>query len=164
MDVRQWCNSIARLIWPRQCWCGWLSCVHPLPSPSLQGQLPSYSGIKWPIYIIYLWHNLRPYAIDIFLVTYEPQYDSLTGDASSVDVATTENLQSLVEIGKELLKKPVSRVNLDTGKFEEIEGEGTNEEVLANFAKLLVEERKFRLNQWKLLRNAPSISIIVGIV
>ena len=81
------------------------------------------------------------------MVTYEPQYDSLTGDASSVDVATTENLQSLVEIGKELLKKPVSRVNLDTGKFEEIEGEGTNEEVLANFAKLLVEERKFRLNQ-----------------
>jgi len=81
------------------------------------------------------------------LVTYEPQYDSLTGDASSVDVATTENLQSLVEIGKELLKKPVSRVNLDTGKFEEIEGEGTNEEVLANFAKLLAEERKFRLNQ-----------------
>ena len=98
------------------------------------------------------------------MVTYEQQYDSLTGDASSVDVATTENLQSLVEIGKELLKKPVSRVNLDTGKFEEIEGEGTNEEVLANFAKLLVEERKFRLNQWKLLRNAPSISIIVGIV
>ena len=81
------------------------------------------------------------------MVTYEPQYDSLTGDASSVDVATTENLQSLVEIGKELLKKPVSRVNLDTGKFEEIEGEGTNEEVLANFAKLLAEERKFRLNQ-----------------
>ena len=81
------------------------------------------------------------------MVTYEPQYDSLTGDASSVDVATTENLQSLVEIGKELLKKPVSRVNLDTGKFEEIESEGTNEEVLANFAKLLVEERKFRLNQ-----------------
>ncbi|XP_023908425.1 patatin-like protein 2 [Quercus suber] len=75
------------------------------------------------------------------------QDDSLTGDASSVDVATTENLQSLVEIGKKLLKKPVSRVNLDTGKFEEIEGEGTNEEVLANFAKLLVEERKFRLNQ-----------------
>ena len=81
------------------------------------------------------------------MVTYEPQYDSLTGDASSVDVATTENLQSLVEIGKELLKKPVSRVNLETGKFEEIEGEGTNEEILSNFAKLLVEERKFRLNQ-----------------
>ena len=55
----------------------------------------------------------------------------------------------LEDIGKELLKKPVSRVNLETGRFEKIEGEGegTNEEALANFAKLLVEERKFRQNQ-----------------
>uniref|UniRef100_A0A2N9H8F2 Patatin n=1 Tax=Fagus sylvatica TaxID=28930 RepID=A0A2N9H8F2_FAGSY len=33
------------------------------------------------------------------------QDDTLTGDSSSVDIATTENLQRLVEIGKELLKK-----------------------------------------------------------
>jgi hypothetical protein len=52
-----------------------------------------------------------------------------------------------VEIGKEVLKKPVSRVNLDTGRFEQIEGEGTNEEALAEFAKLLSEERKFRQDQ-----------------
>jgi hypothetical protein len=52
-----------------------------------------------------------------------------------------------VEIGKEVLKKPVSRVNLDTGRFEQIEGEGTNEEALAEFAKLLLEERKFRQDQ-----------------
>ncbi|XP_030924116.1 patatin-like protein 2 [Quercus lobata] len=75
------------------------------------------------------------------------QDDTLTGDASSIDVASTENLQGLVEIGKELLKKPVSRVNLETGRFEKIEGEGTNEKALVNFAKLLVEERKFRQNQ-----------------
>ncbi len=55
-----------------------------------------------------------------------------------------ENLQRLVKIGKELLKKPVSRMNLDTGRFEEIEGEGTNEEALAYFAELLAEERKLR--------------------
>ena len=53
----------------------------------------------------------------------------------------------LEDIGKELLKKPVSRVNLETGRFEKIEGKVTNEEALANFAKLLVEERKFRQNQ-----------------
>ena len=52
-----------------------------------------------------------------------------------------------VEIGKEVLKKPVSRVNLDTGRFEQFEGEGTNEEALAEFAKLLSEERKFRQDQ-----------------
>jgi hypothetical protein len=49
-----------------------------------------------------------------------------------------------VEIGKELLKKPVSRVNLDTGSFEEIKNEGTNEEALANFAKSLAHERKLQ--------------------
>ncbi|KAK4584545.1 hypothetical protein RGQ29_022314 [Quercus rubra] len=72
------------------------------------------------------------------------QDDTLTGDASSVDITTTENLQRLVEIGKELLKKPVSRVNLEIGRFEKIEGEGTNEEALTYFAELLVEERKLR--------------------
>jgi hypothetical protein len=52
-----------------------------------------------------------------------------------------------VEIAKELLKKPVSRVNLDTGKFEEIKDGGTtNEEALASFAELLVEERKLSQN------------------
>ncbi|XVF59476.1 hypothetical protein PTKIN_Ptkin07bG0278800 [Pterospermum kingtungense] len=73
------------------------------------------------------------------------QDDALTGDASSVDVATEANLKKLVEIGTELLKKRVSRVNLDTGKFEEVEGEITNEEALASFAKKLSEERKLRL-------------------
>nr|POE99654.1 patatin-like protein 2 [Quercus suber] len=72
------------------------------------------------------------------------QDGTLTGDASFVDIATTENLQRLVEIGKELLKKPVSRVNLETGMFEKIEGEGTNEEALTCFAKQLAEERKLR--------------------
>jgi hypothetical protein len=71
----------------------------------------------------------------------------LTGDAQSVDIATTENLQRLEDIGKELLKKPVSRVNLDSGRFEEIKDGGTNKEALAYFAKLLVEERKLRQNQ-----------------
>ncbi|KAM3709352.1 hypothetical protein ACJW31_02G166200 [Castanea mollissima] len=75
------------------------------------------------------------------------QDDTLTGDASLVDKATKKNLLRLEDIGKKLLKKPVSRVNLETGRFEKIEGEGTNEEALTNFAKLLVEERNFRQNQ-----------------
>ena len=72
------------------------------------------------------------------------QYDTLTGDAALLDLATEENMKRLVEIGNELLKKPVSRVNLETGKFEAVEGEGTNEEALARFAKLLSMEKKLR--------------------
>lgn len=72
------------------------------------------------------------------------QEETLTGNASSVDVATTKNLQELVEIGNKLLKKPVSRVNLETGRYEVVPGEGTNEEALIRFAKLLSDERKLR--------------------
>ncbi|GER30854.1 patatin-like protein [Striga asiatica] len=73
------------------------------------------------------------------------QDDTLSGDASSVDVSTVENMQTLVQIGEGLLKKPVSRVNLDTGRAEPVQGGGTNEEALARFAKMLSDERKFRL-------------------
>ncbi|PHT89499.1 Patatin-like protein 2 [Capsicum annuum] len=72
------------------------------------------------------------------------QDDSLTGEAASMDVATTKNMEKLVQIGNDRLKKPVSRVNLDTGRYEEVSGEGTNEEALIRFAKLLSEERKLR--------------------
>ncbi|KAG5535678.1 hypothetical protein RHGRI_023443 [Rhododendron griersonianum] len=72
------------------------------------------------------------------------QDDTLTGDASSADIATTENLQKLVQIGNELLKKPVSRVNLETGRFDEVQGEGTNEAALIRFAELLSKENKLR--------------------
>lgn len=37
------------------------------------------------------------------------------------------------------LKKPMSKVHLGTGRFEESEGEGINEEALACFAKQIVE-------------------------
>jgi len=68
----------------------------------------------------------------------------LSGDAASVDIATTQNLQRLKGIGAELLKKTESRVNLDTGKYEEIEGGRTNEAALAKFAQLLSDEKKHR--------------------
>jgi len=61
-----------------------------------------------------------------------------------VDIATKENMEALIKIGEELLKKPVSRVNIDTGMYEPVDGEGTNEDALARFAKMLSEERKLR--------------------
>ncbi|KAM3400244.1 hypothetical protein ACQJBY_005243 [Aegilops geniculata] len=72
------------------------------------------------------------------------QDDSLTGHTSSVDIATKENMEALIGIGKNLLKKNVSRVNIDTGMYESVDGEGTNEEALARFARKLSEERKLR--------------------
>ncbi|XP_050205915.1 patatin-like protein 2 [Mercurialis annua] len=79
----------------------------------------------------------------------EPYYlriqdDTLSGDASSVDISSIENLEKLVEIGNELLKKPKSRVNLTTGLHENIAGGGTNETALTDFARKLSEEQKLR--------------------
>ncbi|XP_062198214.1 patatin-like protein 1 [Phragmites australis] len=72
------------------------------------------------------------------------QDDSLTGATSSVDISTKENMEALIGIGQGLLKKPVARVNIDTGMYEPVDGEGTNEQALARFAKILSEERKLR--------------------
>uniref|UniRef100_A0A6N2NKL6 Patatin n=1 Tax=Salix viminalis TaxID=40686 RepID=A0A6N2NKL6_SALVM len=71
------------------------------------------------------------------------QDDTLTGTLSSVDVATKENLENLVKVGEELLKKPVSRVNMATGVFEPI-NKMTNEEALRKLAKLLSREKHLR--------------------
>lgn len=73
------------------------------------------------------------------------QDDTLTGDAASVDIATEENLKKLIQVGTELLQKRVSRVNLESGIFEEVNGELTNEEALDSFASKLSQERKLRL-------------------
>ncbi|KAL6650915.1 hypothetical protein ACP70R_009840 [Stipagrostis hirtigluma subsp. patula] len=70
--------------------------------------------------------------------------DSLTGNTSMVDMATKENMEALIGIGRELLKKPVARVNIETGVYEPVAGEGTNEDALARFAKMLSDERRLR--------------------
>ncbi|CAD5188267.1 unnamed protein product [Musa acuminata subsp. malaccensis] len=71
--------------------------------------------------------------------------DTLTGAVSSADISTEENLDDLVSVGERLLKKPVSRVNLETGVFEPVgNGEGTNEDALRRFARLLSDERRLR--------------------
>ncbi|KAJ6404856.1 hypothetical protein OIU84_012933 [Salix udensis] len=71
------------------------------------------------------------------------QDDSLTGTLASVDIATKENLENLVKVGEELLKKPVSRVNLETGVYEPID-KLTNEEALVKFAEILSRQKQLR--------------------
>ncbi|KZV45197.1 patatin-like protein 2 [Dorcoceras hygrometricum] len=70
------------------------------------------------------------------------QEENLTGSASSVDLSTDGNLEKLVRIGKTLLKKPVSRVNFETGFFEPIEDGGTNEEALRKFVDIFYLRKK----------------------
>ncbi|CAI9267016.1 unnamed protein product [Lactuca saligna] len=73
------------------------------------------------------------------------QDDSLSGDLISLDLATQENLQNLVKVGQKLLKTPVKRVNLDTGKHEpDPSYDITNETALINLAKTLHQEKKKR--------------------
>ncbi|XP_076917334.1 patatin-like protein 2 isoform X1 [Bidens hawaiensis] len=72
------------------------------------------------------------------------QEDNLVGDTSSVDIATDENMKALEDIGRKLLNEKVSRVDIETGIFQEVEGEGTNSEALTRIAFLLSEERKHR--------------------
>ena len=74
------------------------------------------------------------------------QDDTLSGEVSSVDIATPENLLKLIYVGEDLLKKPLSRVNLEAGKFEPLDAQGTNEQALTEFAKMLSDERKLRLS------------------
>ncbi|KAG7642155.1 Patatin-like phospholipase domain [Arabidopsis suecica] len=71
------------------------------------------------------------------------QDDTLTGDAASVDIATVENLDILAKTGDELLKKPVARVNLDSGCNENAY-ETTNEHALIKLAGILSKEKKIR--------------------
>ncbi|KAL8199356.1 hypothetical protein R6Q57_012924 [Mikania cordata] len=72
------------------------------------------------------------------------QEDDLLGDTASVDIATEENMKALEDVGRKLLNEKVSRVDLETGLFQEVEGEGTNSEALVRFANMLSEERKRR--------------------
>ena len=72
------------------------------------------------------------------------QEDNLVGNTTSGDLATTENMEALADIGNKLLEKSVARVNIDTGAYEPVEKEGTNSDALVRFAKLLSDERKIR--------------------
>ncbi|WCJ31105.1 Patatin-like protein 1 [Euphorbia peplus] len=77
------------------------------------------------------------------------QDDTLCGDTSSNDKATPKNLEELVKIGQQLLQKPLSRVDHDSGIFKAVKNGGTNQQALIRFAKLLSEERKLRKHKFK---------------
>ncbi|XP_054796421.1 patatin-like protein 2 [Prosopis cineraria] len=83
------------------------------------------------------------------------QDDTLLGQISPVDVATLKNLNDLVEVGEQSLKRPVSRVNLDTGNYQPY-GRETNAEALKRFAELLSQEKRLRESNSKI----PSGNII----
>ncbi|CAH2042644.1 unnamed protein product [Thlaspi arvense] len=72
------------------------------------------------------------------MVNFHLRDDTLTGDVSSVDIATKENMEKLVEVGERLLKKPVSRMNWDTGLLEPADEE------LLTLAKTLSKEKRLR--------------------
>ncbi|XP_047972969.1 patatin-like protein 2 isoform X1 [Salvia hispanica] len=112
-----------------------------------------FNGNSTPIIDIY--NHASTDMVDYFLsAIYEAQTsqqnylriqaENLTGDRSSVDVTTDENLNALVDIGECLLHSPFSRANLQTGNFEPVVGGGTNQDVLIKFAKMLSDEQKFR--------------------
>lgn len=70
----------------------------------------------------------------------------LPPEAASLDNSSETNMEKLEQIGKKLLSEKISRVNLATGKYEKFETEGTNDQALNRFAKLLSDERRHRLD------------------
>ncbi|KAL6536080.1 hypothetical protein OROHE_012924 [Orobanche hederae] len=79
----------------------------------------------------------------VLIRSYFVRDDTLNGDQTSLDIATSKNLKTLVVVERRL-KMRMSRVNLETSQFEEVEGEGTNEEALIRLTKQLSDERKLR--------------------
>ncbi|XP_020152811.1 patatin-like protein 1 [Aegilops tauschii subsp. strangulata] len=73
------------------------------------------------------------------------QDNSLHGPAATVDAATPENMAELLRIGERMLAQRVSRVNVETGRYEEVKGAGNNADALAGFARQLSDERRTRL-------------------
>ncbi|XP_076913019.1 patatin-like protein 2 [Bidens hawaiensis] len=71
------------------------------------------------------------------------QENSLERTLASLDIATKKNLNYLSKAGEYLLKKKVSTVDLEKGEFVPYREE-TNEEVLIEFAKTLINEKRVR--------------------
>jgi hypothetical protein len=73
----------------------------------------------------------------IIILILKLQDDTLKGQVSSVDISTKENMENLAKVAEGLLKKPVSRVNLETGNLEPSKHE-TNEEALIRCQIILI--------------------------
>lgn len=81
--------------------------------------------------------------LDIFSQASTDMEDGLERSLSSLHRATKHDLERLIETGERLLKRKVSKVNLQTGNFEPY-SEKTNEEALKDFAKQLSDEKHLR--------------------
>ncbi|TYG69326.1 hypothetical protein ES288_D05G222400v1 [Gossypium darwinii] len=103
---------------------GWLTCEHSTPLIDVFMQASSD---------MVDFHNATVFkALKSEKSYLRIQDDTLSGTVASVDIATKENLENLVKVGGSLLKKPVSKVNLENGKFEPC-NQGTNEEALVRY-------------------------------
>ena len=80
------------------------------------------------------------------ILTLTFQDDTLKGEVSSVDISTKENMENLAKVAEGLLKKPVSRVNLETGNLEPSKHE-TNEEALirCKIVQIFTKYKKIRI-------------------
>ncbi|KAG6478879.1 hypothetical protein ZIOFF_062324 [Zingiber officinale] len=122
------------------------------------GSVSNLEGVQIRSYLIWYGVSYNKRAKKVVRLAFEAlesegnylriQDDTLTGAVASVDNSTKWNLRNLVQIGENLLEKPVSRVNLETGQsVPVVDGEGgtmSNKERLVKFAKTLSDERKLR--------------------
>ncbi|MFS7951892.1 putative peptidase C1A, papain, patatin-like phospholipase domain-containing protein [Helianthus anomalus] len=77
---------------------------------------------------------------------------TLCADMDKIDLATDENLKSLVKAGENLLKEPVTRKNLATGELEK-DPDITNEMALGIFAEKLRDIYLAKSEMGKEVRN-----------
>ncbi|CAL4923013.1 unnamed protein product [Urochloa decumbens] len=135
-------------------------------SPSDEGLFTARQCSRWGV-VRWLRNNGMAPLIDIFMAASSDLVDihaaalfqslhsdgdylriqdcSLRGAAATVDAATPENMRELVAIGERMLAQRVSRVNVETGRYEPVPGEGSNADALAGIARQLSEERKARV-------------------
>ncbi|XP_028808748.1 patatin-like protein 1 [Neltuma alba] len=73
------------------------------------------------------------------------QDDALSEEMVKLDNSSKQNLGNLETFAKELLNKPVKRMNLNTFEFKPVPGKGTNADALKRMAKLLYDEKQNRL-------------------
>jgi hypothetical protein len=89
----------------------------------------------------------------IYIIQLPLQDHGIPIEAMSVDLSTEENLQRLVEIGEMLLHKPVRKNDRMSDGIEPDPKDSaviTYADLLTRFAKLLSDERKFRLQNMEL--------------
>ncbi|XP_031101568.1 patatin-like protein 1 isoform X1 [Ipomoea triloba] len=70
------------------------------------------------------------------------QDNALEGTIAAMDNASLENMIHLREIGENLLKQPVSKVDLNSGIYMRVSKDYTNEDILKKFAKILSDQKK----------------------